>query len=431
MLLSRGEENSRVFLSTPTTLHLWLGEKKRYVDELVHILKVFSETSGMEINWEKSSAYWFDKFTHKPEWLTRYNWLWAKEGDLSKLLGTPFGLNLNVHDVDQFLHNKISRKLDYWSTMNLSLAGRVVICNQVLLSTLWFFTTVWGGSNKILRKIRGAIRNYLWSGKEQLTRTRVSWRECCMKKKDGGLGLVDPELAKIGLMCKWIVKAIEPGESNLQLMLRYRLARFNPQRGKRWGIRLDWFTCKEHIGFTGSKVWGHISKAWKVMVKGVYQLPLRTRMELLHSNIWWSDGVELIKNGFPYTRGLELYRKGIQCVDDVWDSEQRNFLSWERAKEEFKLTDGDNGDWTTLTNKLSEKWRSLLEKDKDETYQGEWLGFYIEGREDPITVLQCVADYTPPCMQAHHLTLPVPMQCYTVGIYSRCLREWENRWVKW
>ena len=40
---------------------------KRYVDELVCLLKVFSEASGMEINWEKSCAYWFDKYTHKTE----------------------------------------------------------------------------------------------------------------------------------------------------------------------------------------------------------------------------------------------------------------------------------------------------------------------------------------------------------------------------
>lgn len=66
---------------------------KQYVDELVRILKVFSEALGMEINWKKSCAYWFDKFTHKLEWLVGYNWKWAEEGDLSKLLITPFGLN--------------------------------------------------------------------------------------------------------------------------------------------------------------------------------------------------------------------------------------------------------------------------------------------------------------------------------------------------
>ena len=42
------------------------GDKK-YVDELVRLLKVFSEASGMEINWNKSCVYWFDKYTHKSE----------------------------------------------------------------------------------------------------------------------------------------------------------------------------------------------------------------------------------------------------------------------------------------------------------------------------------------------------------------------------
>ena len=58
------------------------------------------------------------------------------KGDLFKLLGAPFGLNLKTKDVDEFLYCKVSKKLDYWSSMLLSLAGRVVICNQVFLSTL-------------------------------------------------------------------------------------------------------------------------------------------------------------------------------------------------------------------------------------------------------------------------------------------------------
>lgn len=70
----------------------------------------------MEINWDKSCVYWFDKYIHKPEWLVCYDWRWAEEGDLSKLLGTPFDLNLNTSNVDQFLYSKISRKLDYWNT---------------------------------------------------------------------------------------------------------------------------------------------------------------------------------------------------------------------------------------------------------------------------------------------------------------------------
>ena len=30
------------------------------------------------------------------------------------------------------------------------------------------------------------------------------------------------------------------------------------------------------------------------------------------------------------------------------------------------------------------------------------------------------------CLQFYHISLPIPAKCYTVGTYSRCLREWEH-----
>ena len=174
---------------------------------------------------------------------------------------------------------------------------------------------------------------------------------------------------------------MEPGESSLQLMLRYKLARFNPQRGKNWRLDLEWFTSKNHQGFSDSKVWGHISKAWKNLAKNIYQLPPRTRKELFHSNIWWSDGVELLKDVFSYSRGLELYRKGIRRIDNVWDSNCKDFLTWEVAQHKFNLTAGESQELGEITNKLSEKWRRKLEEDSDITYPGMWLGLYVEGQE--------------------------------------------------
>ena len=78
----------------------------------------------------------------------------GQRGDLSKLLWTLLGLNLNTPNVDQSLYAKIPKNLELHE---LSLVGMVVICNQILLSTSWFFIDIWRGSNKILRKIkRGA-----------------------------------------------------------------------------------------------------------------------------------------------------------------------------------------------------------------------------------------------------------------------------------
>lgn len=51
--------------------------------------------------------------THKHGWMVVYMWKCVGKKDFSKLLGTPFGLNLNTLDVYQFLYAKIAREIDY------------------------------------------------------------------------------------------------------------------------------------------------------------------------------------------------------------------------------------------------------------------------------------------------------------------------------
>ena len=148
-------------------------------------------------------------------------------------------------------------------------------------------------------------------------------------EKIGGLGLVDPEAAKTSLLCKKIVKALELGEYDLQLILRYRMARLNPRRGRCLGINLDCFTSKQHRGFSSSKALGH-EKSW--LQASTTPPPAPTLMDLLHCNVWWSYGLKLIDNGFTYAKADKLYHKGIQCVDNIWDSEHRTFLSWNEAQ---------------------------------------------------------------------------------------------------
>lgn len=52
----------------------------------------------------------------------------------------------------------------------------------------------------------------------------------------GGLGLKAREAGKASLLCKWIVKAMEHGESNLQLMVKYKLAMLIPKEVEVKGI---------------------------------------------------------------------------------------------------------------------------------------------------------------------------------------------------
>ena len=162
------------------------------------------------------------------------------------------------------------------------------------------------------------------------------------------------------------------------------------------------------------------------MVKSLYQIPPRTRLELLNSNIWWTEGVNLLNQGVSYLIMLEFYRKGIRLVDDIWDSSTQDFLPWEETKGKFNLDEGDEETWVDITCKIADQWCNLLESDEDTVFPGHWLGFYTQGEEDPAFVIRCDKDFTPDCFQRYKFTLPIPVQCYTVGTYSRCLRTWDR-----
>lgn len=139
------------------------------MDNLVGILHQFGIALSLEINWHKSVVYWCGCGI-QPGWVDKYQWKWVAHGDMSKLLGTPFGLHLELHNVDQFLINRVKVKLKYWSSTHLSLASRTLIVHQVLMSSFWCFIAVWAGLKKILGKIKVMLRNYLWSGSKSMVR---------------------------------------------------------------------------------------------------------------------------------------------------------------------------------------------------------------------------------------------------------------------
>jgi hypothetical protein len=123
------------------------------LENAIILLDLFHLASGLLINWTKSIAYWLSN-EPPPDWLCNTRCQWAVERQLSKLLGTPFWIDLSIQDIDEFLYTKIRKNLTYWTTVHLSLARRVVIVvNMVLFSSLWFFITIWVGSLNIIRKI--------------------------------------------------------------------------------------------------------------------------------------------------------------------------------------------------------------------------------------------------------------------------------------
>jgi len=140
----------------------------------VSLIDHFRTATGLLVNWTKSIGYWFVA-TPRPSCTDLFDLTWVPLGSLSTLLGAPFGITLATPNVDNFLKQKISKKISYWSSQRLSLAGRATVVNAVLLSSLYFFIAIWCGSLQVIRAIRGDLRNYLWSSSKHLCRARVAW----------------------------------------------------------------------------------------------------------------------------------------------------------------------------------------------------------------------------------------------------------------
>jgi len=51
------------------------------------------------------------KDKQKPKWIKEFRWKWAKDGELVKLLGVPFGLNLDTKEVDFFFLENYEKNL--------------------------------------------------------------------------------------------------------------------------------------------------------------------------------------------------------------------------------------------------------------------------------------------------------------------------------
>lgn len=145
------------------------------------------------------------------------NWSpkWVEEGKLNKHL---FWFESQHQWYRPVLLDKIEKKLKYWCLVHLTSTGEAAVVNQVLLSILWFFISIWTGLTKLLSLIRYKLVPFLWASLQTPTYTGINWNDCCASRKVGGLGLTDRYEALAALLSKWMVQAYLPGESSLPII---------------------------------------------------------------------------------------------------------------------------------------------------------------------------------------------------------------------
>ena len=148
-----------------------------HVENLVRFqtnLETFCDASSAKINWHKSCNFWVGEGS-PPGWLPDPLFQWILPGTCVRYLGCHVGLELSAEQQIAPLLLSIRRKLVFWSSARLSLAGRVVVANQVLLATMWYITSSWIFSRSCISQVQRLIRNFLRSGGDgSPTRAKVA-----------------------------------------------------------------------------------------------------------------------------------------------------------------------------------------------------------------------------------------------------------------
>ncbi|CAK8575114.1 unnamed protein product [Lathyrus sativus] len=104
----------------------------------------------------------------------------------------------------RFLVDKVKRRLNSWSSRQLSLGGRVILIYSTLNSIPIFSLSFYRILIRIKKELKFVYQNFLWGGIELKTKVHwLNWRLICSKKDKGGLRVKDIDLFNKALLSKW------------------------------------------------------------------------------------------------------------------------------------------------------------------------------------------------------------------------------------
>ena len=116
-------------------------------------IQEFCLALGARINWSKTVGPWIGP-TEPPSLTPDPGLRCIPKGTLVRYLGCQIGIDLSREQQIAPLLLSMRQKLLGWSKSRLSLAGRVVVVNHVLLETMWYTLSCWMFSKHALLRFK-------------------------------------------------------------------------------------------------------------------------------------------------------------------------------------------------------------------------------------------------------------------------------------
>jgi len=151
-------------------------------------LSDFEELSVLKANPAKSSFFCSSASNDTKQELLDI--LQMVEGKLPvRYLGVPLiTRRLSVADCEALM-DKFTSRIDSWCSKHLTFAGRLQLISSVLFSLQVFWSSIFILPKAILRLLEEELNGFLWGGKYEKAKAKVSWEKMCAPKKEGRLGI--------------------------------------------------------------------------------------------------------------------------------------------------------------------------------------------------------------------------------------------------
>ena len=250
---------------------LFLDGTLTNMDTTLNVIHRFGAASGAKLNLHKSVGLWISSKERTWQWGEEAGMKWLLPGEVTRYLGYPFGLNIPQEEKNGKMLGQIRKHLSKWVNHPLSLAGRIMIANQVVLSSIWYFASCTDYTGKTLKIAKATVRNYIWSGKkESNARAKVRW-DAVVLPIVRGVKILDPKWQASALLIKLLVRGLTVGYEPWKSLVRFRVAQTQQSRRGKWPPHPNWIMNNRNVVKQGSPLWQGVVKAWTTMQAGLEQ----------------------------------------------------------------------------------------------------------------------------------------------------------------
>lgn len=168
-------------------------------------LEQFSMWSGLKINWDKSEGMLMG-----PSRDSIPQGKWIHMVDKMQILGVTLRATNNTHTryYDNFkpILGKMKTVLGQWKNRRLSLKGKIVVVNSLIVSLISYMTSVIYTPIRVIQETKHMICQYIWSDK----RSKVSYNTLIQKIEQGGLKLADLGTRIKASYVQWVKRLVRP-----------------------------------------------------------------------------------------------------------------------------------------------------------------------------------------------------------------------------